>query len=308
MLRTHTDSACHALGTHVRGMQWKMRQSWMDVVDSESSRLGSGRCPFTVVLPNSQHDLFLQLTVRLCVSPIRTILQRPPTMSFLRSLFYLFGALFTSSVAGDQQTTRDRRYICLNEPKTLGCYGKSVRLAVSECDESDPSFGSSLPGYYPLGLNISVHWREHMNDTTYPARDDPGYERIFVNYATGETDSNLQDVASSYFAHEGKNTSIFHTYDKPGIYRPLYYICATDPNNHGWPVICAPSCGYDNYYVDNSTKTVTFCHPMPFYIDADGTCSEEPILPKLPNQRSSSEQMFHSGWIHLGLVLLLATM
>jgi hypothetical protein len=243
------------------------------------------------------------------------MLRRLPTMSILRSLLYLLGVLCTTSVAGDQQTSLDRRYICLT-PNTLACHAKSVRLAVYQCDENEPFIGSRFAGYDPLGLRISVYWGEHLNDIAYPAPDDPGYERVNVNYATGETNSSLLRVlpagidaqeASSYFVHEGKNTSIFHTYVKPGIYRPIYSVCITDPDhpsdgNEG----CAISCGYGNYYVDKFNSTAdheTFCDPMPFYIDADGTCSEKPIL---PNQRSSSVQTLHSGWIHLGLILILA--
>jgi hypothetical protein len=243
------------------------------------------------------------------------LLRRPPTMSILRSLFYLFGVLCTS-VAEDKQTTLDRRYICLT-PNMLGCHGKSVRLAVYQCDENEPFIGSRFAGYDPLGLRISVHWGEHANDTSYPAPDNPGYERVNVNYATGETNSSLLRVlpayidsqeATSYFVHDAKNTSVYHTYDKPGIYRPIYSVCIIDPDhprdgNGG----CAISCGYDNYYVDKFNSTddhETFCDPMPFYINADGTCSETPIL---PNRISSSVRTLHSGWIHLGWILVLAT-
>jgi hypothetical protein len=241
------------------------------------------------------------------------MLRRPPTMNIPRSLLYLVGVLFTSCVVGDQQTL-GRPWLCDVPPNVLSCHGKSVRLGVYECGENEPFSGGRLPAYDPLLLNISVYWGEHLNETSNPAPDDPGYERINVNYATGETDSN--QGASSYFVHEGKNTSVFHAYDKPGVYRPIFTVCITDPISYK-RAACAISCGYDNYLVDKSNSTdkfnstvihYTFCDPRPFYIDADGTCSENPILPKLPSQGSSSKQMFHSGWIRLGLVLLLTGM
>jgi hypothetical protein len=66
---------------------------------------------------------------------------------------------------------------------------------------------------------------EDSNDTSCPVSDDVNYEYVNVNYATGETNSSLsaymeaQNV-SFYCTHDGTNTSVFHTYARPGIYRP----------------------------------------------------------------------------------------